>query len=114
LELLLPLQDARAAGGGFSLGNVAGLLQGDGERCVGKRISRRERSERHGSGDGLVKLSCVAQRTNQAVMSFNVGWAGGDGSLKGLGRFRRPAGSEKIESPVRKRVGGGKIGHGWF
>jgi hypothetical protein len=114
LELLLPLQNARAAGRGFSLGNMAGLLKSNGERCVGKRISRCERSERHRRGDGLVKLPCVAQRTNQAVMRFNVDWVGHNRVLKGLGRFRRPTLSEKIESTVRKRVGGRKIGHGWF
>jgi len=38
----------------------------------------------------------------------------GDRVLKGLRRFRSPALSEKIESAVRKHVGSGKIGHGWF
>lgn len=51
-------------------------------------------------------MTGVAQRANKAVMGFNVGWVGGDGGSKGLGRFRRPASSEMIESPVRKRVGG--------
>jgi hypothetical protein len=41
LELLPPLEDARAGGGGFSLGDVTGLLQRDRKRGVGKRISRR-------------------------------------------------------------------------
>jgi hypothetical protein len=31
-------------------------------------------------------------------MGFNMGWVGGDRGSKGLGRFRRLASSEKIES----------------
>jgi hypothetical protein len=94
------------------VGYVASLLQGDRKRGVSKRISRREDGKGHGGGNGLVKLAGVAQGANEAVMGFNVGCVGGDGGLKGLGRLRRLAGSEKIESAVGKRVGGGKFGHG--
>jgi hypothetical protein len=47
-------------------------------------------------------------------MGFDVGRVGADGGSKGLSRFRRLAGSEKIESPVGMRVGGGKFSHGWL
>jgi hypothetical protein len=114
LELSLPLQDAGASGGGFSLRNVAGLLQGDRKRGVGERVSRCEDGKRQCGGDGFVKMTGVAQGANEAVMGFNMGWIGGDGGSKGLGRLRRLTGSEKIESLVGKRVGRGEIGHGWF
>jgi hypothetical protein len=61
LELLLPLEDASAGGGGFSLGDVAGSLQRNRKRGVGKRVSRREGRKGQGGGDGLVKLTGVAQ-----------------------------------------------------
>jgi hypothetical protein len=100
LELLLPLQDAGAGGGGLSLGDVAGLLQRYRERGVCKRVIRGEDGKGQGGGDGLVELAGVAQGANEAVMGFNVGWVCGDGGSIELGRFRRLAGSEKIESAV--------------
>lgn len=52
LELDFPLENAGAGGGGFSLGDVARGLKGDGEGGVGERVGGGEDSEGEGRGDG--------------------------------------------------------------
>jgi hypothetical protein len=113
-ELLLPFQNPRASSGGFSLRDVTGSLQGDRKRSVGQWVVRRENGKGHGGCDGLIMLAGIPQSANETVMSFNVRSVCGDGRSKGLGRFRRPVDSEKIESLLGKRIGSGKVGHGWL
>jgi hypothetical protein len=62
----------------------------------------------------LVELTGVAQCANQPVMGLNVGRVGSDGGAKGLGRFRRLVAGEEFKATVGERVGGVRIGHGWF
>jgi len=83
--LLLPLEDASTGRGGFGRLDVAGLLQGDGERGVGQRVIGREDGERQGRANRLAELARVAQGADQAVMGLDVGRVGGNGGAKGLG-----------------------------
>jgi hypothetical protein len=112
LELLLPLKDSRACGGGLSLGDLAAALQGDGQRGVGERIVGGEGCQSHCSGDGVVECAGIAQGADQPMMSLNVARISGDGGAKSLGRFRRLALCEQVEATVGVRVGGVRIGHG--
>jgi hypothetical protein len=114
LELNLPFKNAGARGCGFSLGHVAGSLQGDGERGVSERVAGCERSQRQGSGYGLVKLARVAQGANEAVVRFGVRWivhlCGGDGGAKGLSGFSGRAGGKQVKSSLTERLRGERCG----
>jgi hypothetical protein len=114
LKLELPFENARAAGRRFSFGDSAGILEGDGKRCVSEWVVGGKSGESHGGGDGLVDLAGVAQGSNQAVMGFNVVWVRGDGGSEGMDCFLRLIGGEKVESMLGERVGGGRVVHGWF
>ena len=117
-ELDLPLGDAGAGGGGFSLGHEAGGLERDGERGVGEGIVWGERGEGHGRGDGLVELACVAEGADEAVMGLDEAEAGGvlaegDGFAEGVGGRGGRTGGEQIEAALAEGFGGGNgVGHG--
>jgi hypothetical protein len=114
LELKLPFEDAGAGGGGFGLGNVAGGLKRDGERCVGERIGGCEGGEGKRGGDGLLELTGVAESANEAVMRFDLRLAvirrGGDYGPKGFGGFGGRSSGEQVESLLGKRFGGVGVG----
>lgn len=109
-----PLEDASAGGGGFGLGDMAGVLQGDGERGMGERVVGGQCDEGHGGGDGVVELASIAQSTHQAVMRFNMACVHGDNSAKGLGGIRRGSFGKQIDSELRERVGCERTGHVWL
>jgi hypothetical protein len=112
LELELPLENAGTGGGGLGLWNVAGGLQGDGERGVGQGVGRRERNEGQGRTDGLLKVAGVAEGADQAVMGFSVRRVGGDGGAKGAGSAGWLAGCKQFNATLGERIGGGVVGWG--
>lgn len=73
MKLELPLEDARAAGCGFRLGDVPGGLQRDGKSGVRKRVVWREHGEGECRGNGLLKPAAVAQGADKAVMGLDAG-----------------------------------------
>jgi hypothetical protein len=62
----------------------------------------------------VVYLAGIAQGANQPVVGLHVGRVGSDGGAKGLGRFRRLVAGQQVQATVGERVGGVRIGHGWF
>jgi len=107
-----PLEDASAGGGGFGLGDMAGVLQGDGERGVGERVRGREGGEREGCGDGGFQAAGVAESADEAVVGFDVRGIGIDGGAVGLGCLSRRAVGEQLKGALREGVGGGSVGGG--
>jgi hypothetical protein len=91
---------------------------------VGQRVSGSEGGERQCGGYGLLKLACVAQGADEAVVRIDlcltVLRGSGDGGTKGFDRFGRRAGSEQIETALvrglGRRFGSGSFGfcHGCF
>jgi hypothetical protein len=114
LKLLLPLQDAGARGSVLRLGDVTRMLQRDGERSVRQRVIGSEESEDHRSRHGLIELAGVAQGANQPVVGLNVRRVGSQGGAKGIRSLRGLAAGEQILAELGERVGGVRIGHGWF
>jgi hypothetical protein len=112
LKLNLPLENAGAGGCGFSLGHVAGVLQGDGKSGVSQRIGWREGCQRQGGGDGCFQPAGVAKDANQSVMGFNIVRLGVDGSTIGRGCCSGLAGSEQVEAALAERFGGESVGCG--
>ena len=112
MQLDLPLQNAGAGGGGFSLGHVAGMLQRNGEGSVGQGVMGSKRGEGEGGGDGLLEAAGVAQSADEAVMRLDVRRVGGDGGAEGLDRFGWGAGSEQIEPALGKGFGSWSAGLG--
>jgi len=112
LELLFPLKDARATGCRLCLRDVAGVLQGDGERRVRKRIIGREHAQSHCRCDRLVRLACIAQCTDEAVMRLNVCRISGNGGAEGLRSLCGLCGGEQFHATVRKGIGIARVSHG--
>jgi len=100
LELNLPLEDAGARGGGFSLGHVAGGLQADGESGVGQGIRWGQGSERQGSADGLIELAGVAEGANETMVGLDIFFIGGDGGAKGLSGFGGMTVGEQVKAAL--------------
>jgi hypothetical protein len=104
-ELLLPLEDAGTCGCGFGLGNVAGVLERDGKRCVGERIRGRERGEAQRDADGIFELAAVAEGADEAVMGLNMFAVAVDGRAEEAGGGDGVAGSKRVDALLAERVG---------
>jgi hypothetical protein len=98
LQLNLPLQYARAGGGGLSFRDMAGVLQRDGEGGVGERVTGSEGDQRESGGDGGFKAARVAQGADQAVVSFNVRGLGGEDGAEGAGGLGGFASGEQVKA----------------
>ena len=79
-----------------------------------QRVMGCEESECHRSGHGLVELAGVAQGANQPMVGLYVGRIGSDGGAKGIRGFGSVAAGQQVQATVGERVGGVRIGHGWF
>src|SRR4051794_24534950 len=83
-ELSFPFEDAGAGGSGLCFGDMACLLQGDGEGGVGERIVWGEGGEGEGGGDGGLEASGIAECANQAMVRLEGRGVSGDGGAEGF------------------------------
>jgi hypothetical protein len=104
-KLLLPLEDAGACGCGFGLGNVAGVLERDGKRCVGERVRGRERGEAQRDTDGLFELAAVAEGADETVMSLDVFAVKIDGRAEEARGGGGVARGKRVDAVLAERVG---------
>jgi hypothetical protein len=78
LQLNFPFQYAGTGRGSFGFRNMAGALQRNGKRGVGKWVIGRQRGEGERSCDGLIELTGISQGADQTVMSFVLLRIGGE------------------------------------
>ncbi len=120
LELQLPLKHARLGCGGFSLGNVAGVLEADGECGVSQWIGGRKSGERQCRGDGLLEPAGIAECADEAVMGFDVrgqhgttlGFAERDGGAECFDDLGGRAGGQQVHSLPAESFDFGWLVHG--
>jgi len=79
---------------------------------VGERIAGSEGDQRQGGCDGGFKAARIAQSADQAVMSFNMAWVGGNGGAEGTGGLGGLACSEQVKAMLELRIGSGVVGCG--
>jgi hypothetical protein len=80
---------------------------------VGERIAGSEGDQRQGGCDGGFKAARIAQSADQAVMSFNMAWVGGNGGnggAEGTGGLGGLACSEQVKAMLELRIGSGVVG----
>jgi len=79
---------------------------------MGQRVAGGERGQRQCGGDGLVKLACFAQSSNQPMVRFCVRRIQSNGGSEGGRRFSGRAASQQVEAALKIRFGGLWIGYG--
>jgi len=113
--LSLPFKNAGTGGRGLCFGDVACLLQGDGERGVRERIVGGEGGEGEGGGDGGLEATGIAECANQAMVRLEGRGVSGDGGPEGLDGDGSVAGGELIHCPLTEFFGCGvRLGHDFF
>jgi hypothetical protein len=77
---------------------------------VGERIAGSEGDQRQGGCDGGFKAARIAQSADQAVMSFNMAWVGGNGGAEGASGQGGLASGEQVKAMLELRIGSGVVG----
>jgi len=110
-QLMLPGEYFGAGGGGFGGGDVAELLQEDGEAGVGEGVVGVSGDPLVGEGEGLVELAGVFEGADQGVGRGGVGWIESKCSLEVRDGLGGRAGGHGIEGAVEVSVGGCVVAH---
>lgn len=104
-ELPLPLEDAGTHGGGFGGGDVAGLLEQDGEPGVRERVFGVAVDQGADQVEGFCGAACVFEGTDEGVECGGVVRRDGEGATEDRDGGVRVTGGHVVEGLIEEEVG---------